>query len=390
MRIFYPSPRLDPSPRRHSEAMSFFLARVQGPYWDDVRNLIDDWFGRLCVDAQRDMRARLCSPDNRQFDEAFLELYLHECLVRSGWDVACQPEVPLKTGRPDFLARRGSESFYLEARLVTTSGEDVAASNRRNVIYDALDRLDSPHFFLWIDVIAEAKESLATPSLRRELERWLASLDPDSAVMRSAKTKADFPSYAWNQDGWQIEFRALPKSVRARGPESGLRPLGVFGSGRAAVIDEEGSLREALADKGKSHADLGLPYVVAIGTSKLTSDDVDEKNALYGSLPVQAVDRTTGRSARAPDGYWYGGTEWKHRDVSAVLIVKNLYPAFVGSQQHTLWEHPQPLYATPSLDVWRRVVVHEGQLTHLDAVVGQRELFGLPDPWPRGEPFPRG
>lgn len=38
-----------------------FLDRVSGPYWDQVRDLIEDWFSRLCPDAQADVRAA-CGP----------------------------------------------------------------------------------------------------------------------------------------------------------------------------------------------------------------------------------------------------------------------------------------------------------------------------------------
>lgn len=66
MTIFSAFPRADSTPASHGESHAQFLDRVSGPYWDQVRDLIEDWFSRLCPDAQADVRGRLRSKDDRQ------------------------------------------------------------------------------------------------------------------------------------------------------------------------------------------------------------------------------------------------------------------------------------------------------------------------------------
>src|SRR5690606_39748929 len=112
-----------------------------------------------------------------------------------------------------------SSTFYLEARAPSTATNKRASAGRVGDVHDALNRVDSPNFWLWIDVEAEGGRPLATKGLRAQLEGWLAGLDPDSETSHE-----ELPSYHWEREGWQIRFRALPKSPAARGSGTGLRP----------------------------------------------------------------------------------------------------------------------------------------------------------------------
>lgn len=91
MTIFSVTTRTDPSRANHGESQFQFLDRVSGSFWDQVRDLVEDWFSRLCPDAQADVRSRLRSRDNRQSKGAFFELYLHECLLRMGYSEWATP-----------------------------------------------------------------------------------------------------------------------------------------------------------------------------------------------------------------------------------------------------------------------------------------------------------
>ncbi|MFD8560550.1 hypothetical protein ACFV1N_25030 [Streptosporangium canum] len=101
MNIFSAVERTDPSPAGHGDSHSQFIDRVAGPFWDQVRDLIEDWFSQLCSDAQADVRGRLRSRNDRQSKGAFFELYLHECLLRMGYTVTCHPEIDGTSHRSD-------------------------------------------------------------------------------------------------------------------------------------------------------------------------------------------------------------------------------------------------------------------------------------------------
>jgi hypothetical protein len=114
-------------------------------------------------------------------------------------------------------------------------------------------------------------------------------------------------------------------------------------------------------------------------------DDHDVLNALYGT---EAVLVATGEAIRHSDGYWFAGDHWEHRGVSAVLVVKNLHPAFVG-RQHTIWEHPDPENPVNAFPMWQRSVVGvDGRMAFVEPDRTQANWFGLGDRWPVGEAFP--
>lgn len=392
MTIFSAITRNDPSPASHGDSHAQFLDRVSGPYWDQVRDLIEDWFSRLCPDAQADVRGRLRSKDDRQSKGAFFELYLHECLLRMGYTVTCHPELEGTSRRPDFLAEKDGRSIYVEARSASSSDVAVGKAARVNAVYESLDKLDSPNFFLWIDVVKQGEAPLRARPLRGRLETWLAELDPDEHRLVAGKRRKELPGHVYEDAGWKIDFRAYAKSPDARGRE-GARPLGIFGGGEAHWVQDEEGIRGALTAKGSAYGWLGAPFVVAVASSSLSLDDDDVLNALYGAEVVELRTFADGTEdtvmARKADGYWYRGDHWDHRGVSAVLVVKNLHPAFVGKQQHTIWEHPDPEFAVDGFTIWRRSVVQDGGMTFVYPERSQADWFDLDEPWPVGEPFPR-
>ncbi|HUR77810.1 MAG TPA: hypothetical protein VMZ22_07670 [Acidimicrobiales bacterium] len=394
MTVFEELDRTDPSPAGHAETQWQFLNRVSGPFWDAVRGKTEEWFANFCAESQNDLRSRLRSPDSRQFNAAFWELFLHESLLRAGYRVTCHPELPGTGRRLDFLVEGDGGDFYLEATVASDPDDKVTADRRRARVYQSLDRIESPNFYLWVDVNGEGGADLATRPLRSGLERWLASLDADELTDQLVESEdiRSLPSFEWETQDWQLVFRPWPKAPEHRGND-GARPLGVFGEGNAQVIDDGRPLRRALDDKGTAYGALDLPYVVAIRTSSISTDDFDVMNVLYGSSQVQfgrSADGTTvTREVRAPDGYWYDGTgDWAHRGVSAVLISHNVSPWSVTGEAPELWEHPAPERPVVAPQIWNRAVPGDSQLKKLPAEVSSATNLGLPAEWPPGDAFP--
>jgi hypothetical protein len=391
-RVFDQLERSDGSPAGHAESNAEFLNRVHTPYWEAVRTLIEEWFGRLCADAQADVRARLRSRDDRQFRAAFWELYLHETLTRAGYRVTCHPEVDGTTRRPDFLVEGIGEPFYVEARAASESDDEITADRRRSRVYDSLDRLDSPNFYLWIDVEGEGTADLGIRKLRTQLERWLSTFDPDEVHKQLTESEdiRSIPPYEWEDRDWYLVFRPWPKPPESRGGDD-IRPLGVFGPGSAAMVDDATPIRKALDDKGGAYGQLPHPYIVAVRTATFTADEFDILNVLYGSLQVRFSigpnGETATREVRAPDGYWFGGTEWKHRNVSGVLVANGLQPWTVATDVPTFWEHPDPERAAIAGPMWRRALATSGALEYVDPEIPAHVLLDLPAEWPPGDPF---
>ncbi|MEO6504354.1 MAG: hypothetical protein ABIQ09_20900 [Jatrophihabitantaceae bacterium] len=394
MRIFEDVDRSDSSPARYAESTAQFYARVGGPYWDSIRHVIETWFSHFCPGSMQDLRGRLRDQDDRQFNGAFFELYLHESLRRAGYQITCHPKLSGTTRRPDFLVSRDGDAFYLEAKTIGGAG-DVAQGNRLKTVYDALNRLVSPNFFLSVEVETQGAIDLRTRPLRQHLTHWLAGLDPDEAadLLRIHSSLHQLPCTEWKAAGWHFIFRALPKAADRRGHDPKVRPVGMPGGVYAGFTDDVSPLRAALDDKGSAYGALDIPYVIAIATNTFSSDDFDVLNALYGTFQVQLGTTATGemvsRGVRAPDGYWFGGHEWLHKNVSAVLIAKNLHPALITRAVPTLWEHPAPNRPIRPPSIWARATEVDGALTVQDPLIAPFDLFGFEHDWPPGEPFPR-
>ena len=107
---------------------------------------------------------------------------------------------------------------------------------------------------------------------------------------------------------------------------------------------------------------------------------IDE--APYGSMVAREV--------RQPDGYFGTPPDWANRNVSGVLLVNQLMPYYVQRAQTTLWRHPNPVHELP--DVIGLPVdtlsLADSTLAEVRAPATADQLFGLPDPWPPGEPWP--
>jgi hypothetical protein len=181
----------------------------------------------------------------------------------------------------------------------------------------------------------------------------------------------------------------LPEPSR---PELGEGLETIAAGGPEQLSDEV--LGGALVDKGSAYGSLDAPFVIAVASGSVTLDDYDVLNALYGTEVVEAHVLADGTESTAiaekPDGYWYRGNRWDHRGVSGVLVVKNLHPAFVGNQRHTIWEHPKPEHAVDAFPMWRRAVVGaDGDITFVEPERSPADWLGLGNPWPVGEPFPK-
>jgi hypothetical protein len=116
-------------------------------------------------------------------------------------------------------------------------------------------------------------------------------------------------------------------------------------------------------------------------------------SALYGDAAVEWWDEPDGsvgsREVRRPSGYFGAPPRWRNRQVSGVLVVNQLEPSHVHLAEATMWPHPGAEHPVPEhLGLPADTVLFEGGriVTHPAAVAGAAH-FGLPEPWPPGEPW---
>jgi hypothetical protein len=390
--IFDEAHRTDTRPAKHSESTFEFLNRVGGDYWQHPRTLMQTWLDRVSGEQDyNDLRQRFRSRDDEQFRSAFLELYLHESLLRAGYTVTIHPSVDQSSRRPDFRAERDGEVLFIEAVAPGSSAGAKAAAQRRAVLFDTVNRLGDPNFMLWLDHLEQGSAPPASARLRADLRGWLSRLNPDDIADLGRA-----PTRTWQHDGWSVTFRAIPKRPEARRAGPHQRAIGVFGHGEASFIDDAPAILKALAAKHHGYGDLGAPFIIAIGTYIFDTDRWHSTNAMYGRLAVQLGESPSGelltREVRQPDGYFGTPSDWRNSNVSGVLLVNQLMPYHLQRAEITLWRHPLAAHPLPE-DIAlpaESIVLQDGALNAIKSPVEADDFFGLPDPWPPGEPWPTG
>ncbi|KXB05054.1 hypothetical protein AKJ49_01460 [candidate division MSBL1 archaeon SCGC-AAA382A03] len=105
-------PRLDNEPCFEYLNIS---ARIES---QKIRELLEQWFKRYPSEHQDDLRGRFRDKDDRIHIGAFFELYLHELMIRSGYEVEVHPDINGTTNHPDFEVLTDELEFYLEATSV--------------------------------------------------------------------------------------------------------------------------------------------------------------------------------------------------------------------------------------------------------------------------------
>jgi hypothetical protein len=373
--------RTDLTPQRNGETSFAFFNRAAGSLWRHSRALHQEWADRLSDREYAEVRAALRS-DDAQARSAFLELYMHECLVRGGYEVVIHPELGHTPRRPDFFASRDSTRVFIEAIAPGTSPAERAAANRMSALLAALDQVGDDNFFLMTTSITQASNSAPAGKFRDQIRKWLARLDPD------AVDTEDLPARTFDQDGWSVTVKAMPIKRDSRGNVA--RSIGIYAHSEAQVIDDGAKLVAALKSKASSYGHLDAPFVVAVGTTSFDEDDEDVFNALYGSVSwapsgLGPGEEIMSRGVRNPDGYFGSPGAWKNRRVSAVLIVDQLSLHDPTRARVALWVHPDPLHPLPREPMFPGVI-HEwtGQSTDKREALDARTLLGLADDWPQG------
>lgn len=399
MELFSADARGEPEPARYGEPLYAYLDRAGGEYWARLRSLAQSWADEFPIDES--WIGRFSSPDNRQHFGAFWELYIATVYRCAGMKVQwLEAGEPRETGRtPDLLISDG-EDFIVEATTATETSDQLGADRRLQTILDLLNTMDIPNFWLWPRIVKAGDGQPPTKRLRHELEAWTSSLDPDltDTKLSYQATSPERPSFHWESEGWKIEFAVVAKPPEERGSHS-TRTVGLFGPSAARAIDEVTPLRNALARKSAfnyDHAIQGRPYVVAVSSHRKwafeSSMDQRVADALYGREVFRFIQGQDGETAVQPDrkrdGYWSGKHGPEHTEVSAVLVVNNLWIGDVVSKTPTLWVNPWAASPLEELRPWRTALPNDGEVQFRDPPAALHRVLGLEETWPGVEPFP--
>ncbi|MFD9851617.1 hypothetical protein [[Kitasatospora] papulosa] len=386
MGVYTSRNRTDASPKRAAEPHADFLQRIAGPFWDQVRHVINEWWSHLPDQAQLGVRSRLLDGNSDiNVYSALWELYLHEMLRGSGCTVEIEPPIGTRGKNPDFLVTRDGAQFVVEAIWTAQRLTDAASDALPPQLADAIDGVPSPNFFLACELDRAGSATPPQKRLKAELTRWLASLDPDQVIAQH-EGRIPLPRYTWQEAGWLLTFEAIPRSPGRRGDPTS-RTIGIH-TATPWLGDESKRVFDAVKRKGGKYGDLSLPFIVAVGHAAIFPEDENTEVALYGTRIVRARAGTPA-FGRMTEGYWTATHGHPHSRVSGVLIVDNPAPWTWVKKTPVLWQSPDPSsLPVRALPTWATARLVNARVEHQPAALPAHTALGLPRHWPVGNAFP--
>ena len=387
--LFDNIPRNFKGPRGHSDPLYEYINRSARPSMERIRILLEDWFSNYPADAQNEIRARFRTSDDIQHRSAFFEIYLHALLSKLGFHIQIHPEIPGQPTHPEFLVLKAEKPcFFLEATLASGPIEERAADKRENVVYETIDKMSSPNFFIAVKVNGSPDSPPPGRKWRSFLEEWLSKLDPDAVGEKLVAAGLEYlPNVARNHDGWDVTFQAIPKSLEARGKQ-GIRPIGaqIFGF---QELNENEWIRRAIKEKATKYGNLNLPYIIAINVLSIFSNDNHiVMDALFGKEGVTFYRRPNGgpdhEFTRDPNGAFRGHQGPQNTRVSGIIVCNDLSWGNIASINPVLWHNPWAAFPF-NQDLWTHPqYVPNTDKSRIELKQGGKvaDLFGLPLDWP--------
>lgn len=345
-----------------------FFNDAAGSAWEPPRALIQEWMNNIVSDEEYvDMRERFRSKDDAQFRSVYLELYLHETLRKAGYTLTLHPSVLGSSKQPDFLVSKGDTKFYLEATVPSLSPSKLAQGKREKTVRDVLNRLSDKNFKIFLIDLKGDGSNPQAKKIRHQVKTWLSTLD-----IEKIKKTGSYPVKEFFVDGWSITVKPWIKKPDSKDSRS------VVGFMYSGVEKDYEDIYRVLKTKGSKYGELDAPYLIAVGV--FTFGDADHfhiNRALYDIY-------------ESSGGYFGRSGEWKHQNVSGVLLIDQLDPYhFHSKTQTTLWPHPGAKYPlTEDINIPLTMV----QKTETEFIekpgVAATEFFGLSEEWPEGTRFP--
>jgi hypothetical protein len=393
MKLFDDIEHKGKEPKFYSESDFEYLNRIGRSDAQKIREVLEDWFSHYPDGNDKaDLRGRFRDKRHIQHQSAFFELLIHEILLRLEYNVNIHPQNDDTIDRrPDFIAfSEGKDDFIIEAVLATEESEsDMSAQSRKDVVYDTINRLDSPNFYIGMNLRGDPKTPPPGKKIREFLESQLLLLDHKNIVERFKKDGLKgVPKWYFEHEGWEIIFYPIPKDEKSKG-QQGVRPIGVFFQGFFQANPVE-AIRSSILSKAKAYGKLNLPYVIAVNSLERHIDNAEIMDALFGQSKFTVSKLKDGgvktKEERSLDGVWTSNSGPRNTQVSAVLMFLRVTPWDIARCNVRLWHNP---YASiPYISALTRLpqaVSNDQQ--KMDLVNGESlsSILSLPIDWPKEE-----
>jgi len=335
-KLFEDKVRLDSSPGKYNDNTFDFIDRSAMPEVENIREVLNSWFDRYPSNESLELKKRL----QVSFPPTFYELFLHELFLQQGFTITIHPIVPGTDRKPDFLLSKGNIEFYAEAKDAQGKSEnEIGIEKIENAIYDGLNNMNSPDFFLMKRKLILKSGQPSIKKINLHFETEMQKYDAD--VISEQKEVTGLPHVSYEDDKVFIEMTLIPKIKSARG-KAGIRPYG-GGMGNVIIGGSDESIFYALKQKASRYGEVDKPYIICVNsTNDFGATEHGVKSALFGSLSFTYSTDPANRNERlehSNDGFFFGERGPQFTRVSGVLVT-NVDIGNLQQANHWLVKHP--------------------------------------------------
>lgn len=384
--IFSTSHRTDSSPAAYTETHYQFLDRVAGPFWDEIRGVLESMFAEYPQDHRQRLLTRLRGrPDD--YWGAYWELALHSAFLHLGLNPTVDPEVQAggTTLTPDFRISDGVRSAIVEATVLNEPRQDRSADARQAPVLEMLSGLETQYHILHVVSVIDSSTAPSLNRLRSSMEAWITEVET------SAPPAVEPPRHnrTFDDSDWSIALELVPRRPSRFGPRKGIG----MGPARGRFVSDHADIASSLHKKAKRYSLLHEPLILACLNLRWTASSETWPLALLGvgwEHPEMIRDGQINPSWRnVPEGLWLTRKGVRDEHVAAVLAADNLGPWYLASRTPVLWTNPWTGQTPLSFGVTQRTAdTATGELSESAGGNLFRDTLGLGDNWPPGEPFP--
>lgn len=390
VRLFADRERTDVGPAVYGEAHYRYLDRTARPEFAAVRTVLQQWLAEYPRFHRRELVRRLSLVDDVHFEAAFFELYTYRLLrAFSPTRIRVHPKLRTSSARPDFEVAFGRAPTVLVESVTVdeVSREARAARARLQDVYNALNKVAAPDYFLHVEDYGRLRSPVPGKPLRRHVQQFINGLSYESVrAAASDGVLAALPRTVFEHDDWRIVVSVIPVSPAHRG-DPAHRPVGMIGPGEPYWVDHHTPLRDAVRKKARKFGRLRRPLVICVNAAGLHIEKIDVIQALFGTEQFvihQDPDpsKREPQLQRKPDGAFRGPRGPQNTRVSAVLVVSSLLPWTVSVHEPALYLNPWARH--PLGNHFSALTTHKPVGNRLVEQPGQpvAELLGLPEAWP--------
>ena len=372
MRQLFDDKRRDHAePSLRAESIYAFLDRSSLVEYERVRCMLQRWVDRFPPEHQPQILGEMrhkgsgSRANDRHFNAAFFELFLHEFLSGTDGSVEAQPSIGRRP--PDFrvnlkLQDRTEFTYIVEATDIDLeSGTALERDQNELSVFDTLNEIPSPDFSLFLETQGKLESTPPRWKLKRHLEKLIKETHYDDLLriyMLCGQNPTHLPPIPLFPHGnWILSGRLVPVLPENR-PRSG-KLISLYPS-RVSPIDDIGKTKARLDEKANQHKNIEN-LIIALRRDK-ANDRLDE--ALIGkqgaSVRVRRdkIDSGAFRSPffdRRKDGFWVNDSGPQNQNVIGAVEFYDLHPWSIENAKATFYSNP---YVDKPLPDWTKSITH--------------------------------